>query len=70
MRDWLSKLNEKQRYVIMRRFGFDNGDEATLDTLSIEMGVTRERVRQVQQEALSKLKRSFAAHGLKKEQLL
>ncbi|RJX30726.1 MAG: RNA polymerase sigma factor RpoS [Oxalobacter sp.] len=70
VRDWLSKLNEKQRYVIMRRFGLDNGDEATLDTLAAELGVTRERIRQVQQEALSKLKRSFAAQGLKKEQLL
>jgi RNA polymerase nonessential primary-like sigma factor len=70
VRDWLSKLNDKQRYVIMRRFGFDNGDEATLEALSVEMGVTRERVRQVQQEALSKLKRSFAYKGLKKEQLL
>ena len=70
VRDWLSKLTEKQRHVIMRRFGFDNGDEATLDSLSEELGVTRERVRQIQQEALSKLKRSFAAHGVKKEQLL
>ncbi len=38
VRDWLSKLNEKQRFVIMRRFGFDNGDEATLDALSVRDG--------------------------------
>ena len=70
IREWLSKLTDKQRHVILRRFGFDNEDEATLETLSEELGITRERVRQIQQEALSKLKRSFAAHGVKKEQFL
>ena len=69
-RDWLAKLNEKQRYVIARRFGLDNGDVATLDALSDELGVTRERVRQIQQEALAKLKRAFVTQGVKKEQLL
>ena len=70
VRDWLSTLTDKQRHVIQRRVGFDNGDEATLDALSEELGVSRERVRQIQQEALSKLKRFFASHGVKKEQLL
>ena len=70
VRDWLGKLTEKQRYVIMRRFGIDHYEEATLDTLAEELGITRERVRQVQQEAISKLKRAFAANGLKKDQLL
>jgi len=70
VRDWMSTLTDKQRLVITRRFGFDNGDVATLEALSEELGVSRERVRQIQQEALSKLKRSFAAHGVKKEQLL
>ena len=70
VREWLATLTDKQRIVIMRRFGFDNGDEATLESLSEELGVTRERIRQIQQEALGKLKRSFAAHGVKKDQLL
>jgi len=70
VRDWMSTLTDKQRLVITRRFGFDNGEVVTLEALSEELGVSRERVRQIQQEALSKLKRSFAAHGVKKEQLL
>ena len=70
VRDWMSTLTDKQRLVITRRFGFDNGDVATLEALSDELGVSRERVRQIQQEALRKLKRLFAAHGVKKEQLL
>ncbi|MGZ3183450.1 MAG: RNA polymerase sigma factor RpoS [Telluria sp.] len=70
VRDWLSKLPDKQRLVIMRRFGLDNDDPATLETLAEEMGVTRERVRQIQQEALVKLKRAMAARGVVRDSLL
>lgn len=70
MRDWLKKLSDKQRLVIMRRFGLDNDDPATLEELALEMGVTRERVRQIQQESLIKLKRSLAGVGLRKDALL
>jgi RNA polymerase nonessential primary-like sigma factor len=70
VRDWLSKLPDKQRIVIVRRFGLDNDDPATLETLADEMGITRERVRQIQQEALVKLKRSFASRGVGRDALL
>src|SRR6185369_13460038 len=70
VRDWLTKLPDKQRIVIMRRFGLDNDDPATLETLAEEMGVTRERVRQIQQEALVKLKRALTARGVGKDALL
>jgi RNA polymerase nonessential primary-like sigma factor len=70
VRDWLTKLPDKQRVVIMRRFGLDNDDPATLETLADEMGVTRERVRQIQQEALVKLKRAMAARGVVRDSLL
>ena len=70
VRDWLAKLPDKQRIVIMRRFGLDNDDPATLETLAEEMGVTRERIRQIQQEALIKLKRSFASRGVGRDALL
>jgi len=70
VREWLSKLPDKQRIVIMRRFGLDNDDPATLETLAEEMGVTRERIRQIQQEALIKLKRSFSSRGVGRDALL
>lgn len=70
VRDWLAKLPDKQRLVVMRRFGLDNDDPATLETLAEEMGVTRERVRQIQQEALVKLKRAMAARGVVRDSLL
>ena len=63
-------MPDKQRIVIMRRFGLDNDDPATLETLAEEMGVTRERVRQIQQEALVKLKRAMAARGVVRDSLL
>jgi RNA polymerase nonessential primary-like sigma factor len=70
VRDWLTRLPDKQRIVVMRRFGLDNDDPATLETLAEEMGVTRERVRQIQQEALVKLKRAMAARGVLRDSLL
>nr|WP_314626721.1 RNA polymerase sigma factor RpoS [uncultured Noviherbaspirillum sp.] len=70
VRDWLRQMPEKQRLVIMRRFGLDNEDPATLEELAVQMGVTRERVRQIQQEALVKLKRALAARGVGRDALL
>lgn len=70
VRDWLTRLPDKQRMVVTRRFGLDNDDPSTLETLALEMGVTRERVRQIQQEALVKLKRALAARGVQRDSLL
>lgn len=70
VRDWLKKLPDKQRIVIIRRFGLDNDDPATLEELAAEMSVTRERIRQIQQEALVKLKRALTAKGVGKDSLL
>ncbi|MFI4939162.1 MAG: RNA polymerase sigma factor RpoS [Burkholderiales bacterium] len=68
--DWLNKLSDKQRMVIIRRFGLDNGDPATLEELAAEMSVTRERIRQIQQEALVKLRCALITRGVNKDALL
>jgi len=70
VRDWLAKLTDRQRLIILRRFGLDDDDPATLETLAAELGVTRERVRQIQLEALVKLKRALEAHGIDRDALL
>lgn len=70
VRHWLGTIPAKQRQVIMRRFGIDNGKPATLEELAEEMGVTRERVRQIQQEGLVRLKRAMQARGVGKDALL
>jgi RNA polymerase nonessential primary-like sigma factor len=70
VRDWLKKLPEKQRLVIIRRFGLDHEDPSTLEQLAAELGITRERIRQIQQEALIKLKRALTARGVGRDACL
>ena len=67
---WIERLSDRQRFVVERRFGLNNYDVSTLDDLAVELGLTRERVRQIQQEALIKLKRSLATRGVAKDALL
>jgi RNA polymerase nonessential primary-like sigma factor len=67
---WLSELTPRQRLVIERRYGLNGQDVATLDTLAGEMGVTRERVRQIQGEALEKLRSKIAGRGYTRDALL
>ncbi|MBR7900576.1 RNA polymerase sigma factor RpoS [Burkholderia multivorans] len=69
-RAWLSRLSDKHRHVIERRFGLNHIEPATLEELADEMGLTRERVRQIQQEALVRLKRFFAFNGVRKDAVL
>jgi RNA polymerase nonessential primary-like sigma factor len=53
---WLSKLNDKQREVVERRFGLHGYENSTLEQVANELGVTRERVRQIQMDALRRLR--------------
>ena len=70
VRLWLSELNERQRKVIERRYGLHGQDVATLEELARELDVTRERVRQIQAEALEKLRARLARRGLDRDALL
>lgn len=67
---WLNQLADKHREVIIRRFGLLGHDTATLEQVGNELDLTRERVRQIQMDALKKLKRIFENHGLNGENLL
>ncbi len=69
MRLWLAELNERQRIVIERRYGLNDRDVATLEELAREIGVTRERVRQIQAEALEKLRSRLKRRGLDRDAL-
>lgn len=66
---WLSQLNEKQRIVIERRFGLGGGEIATLEQVGIEIKITRERVRQIQIEALKRLREILEREGFSIESL-
>jgi len=54
--EWLARLNDKQREVVERRFGLHGYENATLEQVAKELGVTRERVRQIQMDALKRLR--------------
>ncbi len=66
---WLNRLNEKQRAVVERRFGLHGYERETLEKVGTEIGVTRERVRQIQMDALSRLRSIMESHGLSGEAL-
>jgi len=60
---WLDKLSDKQREVVERRFGLHGYDVSTLEEVGAEIGVTRERVRQIQIEALKRLREILESQG-------
>ncbi|MCE9678089.1 RNA polymerase sigma factor RpoS [Shewanella sp. AS1] len=64
---WLGELNSKQREVLARRFGLLGYEPSTLENVGKEIGLTRERVRQIQVEALKRLKDLLGAQGLSVE---
>ena len=67
---WLDELDEKQRDVVVRRFGLRNHPRGTLEEVGVELGVTRERVRQIQMDALRKLRRILEHSGYSRENII
>lgn len=67
---WLGELDEKQREVIVRRFGLHGYEAATLEQVGQELGVTRERVRQIQMDALKRLRRTLVSRGFSQDELI
>ncbi len=66
---WLEELNSKQREVLARRFGLLGYEPSTIEDVGKEIGLTRERVRQIQVEALRRLKEVLSHQGLNIESL-
>lgn len=66
---WLTQLTEKQREVVVRRFGLRGHEMATLEEVGNEIGLTRERVRQIQVEALKRLREILETQGLSQDSL-
>ncbi|MGH8378512.1 MAG: RNA polymerase sigma factor RpoS [Gammaproteobacteria bacterium] len=66
---WLSHLNKKQRAVMELRFGLNGHDKGTLEEVGDAIGVTRERVRQIQMDALKRLRQLLKSEGLSEESL-
>jgi RNA polymerase nonessential primary-like sigma factor len=60
----LQNLNEKQRMILAQRFGLYGYEETTLEEVGQKVGLTRERVRQIQVEALKQLRQILEAQGM------
>jgi RNA polymerase nonessential primary-like sigma factor len=69
IREWMAQLTDKQRLVIQYRYGIDDVEVLTLEDLASQMGLTRERVRQIQIEALAQLRRLIKRRGVSRDVL-
>ena len=66
---WIETLSQREKEVLEGRFGLHHREPETLEVLSDRLGLTRERVRQIQNEALTKLKRQMARSGVDRDSL-
>lgn len=70
LESWLSELSERQRQVIERRYGLNGNEIATLDAIAGDLGLTRERVRQIQLEGLERLRRMMRRGKVTRDSVL
>jgi RNA polymerase nonessential primary-like sigma factor len=68
--DWLGQLTERQRQIIERRYGLNGADVVTLDAIAVDLGLTRERVRQIQMEGLEQLRKIIRRGNISRDSLL
>lgn len=68
--NWVEQLSEKQRQVIERRYGLGANEMCTLEEIAVDLNLTRERVRQIQIEALEQLRRIIKRGGVTRDNLI
>jgi len=57
--EWMDDLNENEREILAMRFGLNDREPQTLDTIGQKFGVTRERIRQIEAKSLAKLRKTL-----------
>ena len=67
VQEWLNRLNDKQRYIIEKRFGLSDDETQSLEQLAEALNLTRERIRQIQLEALEILRGILRSDGVLRE---
>lgn len=65
IREVMSELSERERQILIYRFGLEDGEERTLEEISRDLGITKERVRQIEVSALRKLRHPTVSAQLK-----
>ena len=68
--EWVAGLDSRSRDIVERRYGLSQRDAETLEVIAADLGLTRERVRQIQVEALSRLRQRIAGLGLTPDALI
>lgn len=68
--EWIKRLEARERAVVVARFGLDGGEGQTLEEIGQAFGLTRERIRQIETSALTKLRAMIAAQTMTREDLL
>ncbi|HPP45911.1 MAG TPA: RNA polymerase sigma factor RpoS [Accumulibacter sp.] len=69
LKKWVGQLAEKQQQVLQRRYGLEGAEASTLEEIASDLNLTRERVRQIQIEALDQLRRIIRRGGVTREHL-
>ena len=59
----LNNLEKRQREILIERFGFKDGERKTLQAIGDSFGITRERVRQIENQGMEKLRSSRSGNG-------
>jgi RNA polymerase nonessential primary-like sigma factor len=67
IQEWLNRLNDKQRLIIEKRYGLNGYEIQTLEQLATNLDLTRERVRQIQLEALQTLRVMLRCDGVSRD---
>lgn len=70
LKEWLGQLSDRQRTVIERRYGLNGVEVETLDCIAADLGLTRERVRQIQMEGLDRLRKIVKRGNISRDSLL
>ena len=70
MKKLIENLNDKEQKVILMRFGFDQDQPKTLEQTGTLLGVTRERIRQIEEKALQKIRSLMKSSGEEYRELL
>ena len=60
---WLQLLSKEQAQIIIRRFGLYGSSEMSLEEISKELGISREKVRRLQQAAMNVIRKASLAKG-------
>lgn len=68
--NWVRQLPDKERMVVISRFGLDGGEAKTLEEIGRELGLTRERVRQIEMAALGKIRAAMERQTIRQDDLL